>query len=262
MMTRPFSKRLAVAVVVAVVVIASANALGLSQRATARANPALPPIESRIALLYQGSFADEDSYRRLAILARNDGFTVVPFDSPRELVFRLPEARAVIVGGTVDDIKPLIASFSPRDIDALRRFIADGGRYLGICGGAYLVSRGWQDGDAFTKALSIIPAQTANFHDDPASKIIPVIWRGNKRMMFYQLGPSIAPDAASSPAVIATYGDGAIAAAKFSVGRGSVYVVGPHPEADATWVDNSTEHAERWRSTNDLAEEMLRDATR
>ena len=49
---------------------------------------------------------------------------------------------------------------------------------------------------------------------------------------------------------------------KFSMvtGDGKITLVGPHPEADETWIDYSVANGRKWSSTLDMAQEMMQEA--
>lgn len=121
-----------------------------------------------------------------------------------------------------------------RDRAAIRAFVADGGRYLGICMGGFLAEPGF---------FNIFPGRVDEYYSskgasvttaDPA--VIPVIWRGVCRPMYFQEGGYMVPKrTAGGIAVLARYTNGSIAALVSPYGRGKVGLCGPHPEAPAQW---------------------------
>ncbi|MGP3975906.1 BPL-N domain-containing protein [Streptomyces sp. 8N114] len=118
--------------------------------------------------------------------------------------------------------------------DPLRRWVRGGGRYLGFCLGGYLAGHSPGFGLLPGDTDAYIASKGASVHT-PADTVIPVRWRGRRRHMYFQDGPyfKLADKAAAS--VIATYDNGLSAAVLAPYGKGQVSVVGPHPEADATW---------------------------
>lgn len=118
--------------------------------------------------------------------------------------------------------------------DPLREWLHNGGRYLGICMGAYLAGRepGW----------GLLPGDTAEYVgsqgatvSSPSDTVVSVRWRGKPRHMYFQDGPYFVLNKGAKATVLATYDNGVPAAVVAPYGAGQVGVVGPHPEADASW---------------------------
>jgi len=117
----------------------------------------------------------------------------------------------------------------------IRNYVASGGRYLGFCMGGYLAGR--------TPGFQILPGDTDQFIASrgasvrtEADTIVNVHWRKQTRSMYFQDGPYFLLDpGASDVIVLATYNNNKIAALVAPYGQGKVGVVGPHPEATATW---------------------------
>lgn len=117
----------------------------------------------------------------------------------------------------------------------ITRFVKRGGRYLGICQGAYLA--GSMPGMGLLRPgntgqyIATIGASTKSTRDT----VIPVRWGKKRHPMFFQDGPYITTGSARGIKVLARYTNGRIAALTKRVGAGRVGVVGPHPEAPASW---------------------------
>lgn len=118
--------------------------------------------------------------------------------------------------------------------DTIRRFVADGGRYLGFCLGSYLAGA--------TPGFDLLPGDTDQYIgtsrasvDTDRGAIVEVSWRGHRRHLYFQDGPLFQFDADADVDILARYPNRAVAAAVTSFGRGRVGVVGPHPEASADW---------------------------
>jgi glutamine amidotransferase-like uncharacterized protein len=116
----------------------------------------------------------------------------------------------------------------------LREWLHNGGHYLGICMGAYLAGRdpGW----------GLLPCGTAEYVGSPGATVrstddtvVGVRWRGRRRHMYFQDGPYFVLNRHPNVQVLATYDTGQPAAVVAPYGSGRVGVVGPHPEADASW---------------------------
>jgi glutamine amidotransferase-like uncharacterized protein len=100
-----------------------------------------------------------------------------------------------------------------------------------ICIGDFLAQpgqfRGRVDEYYSSAGASVITA-------DPA--VIPVIWRGARRPMYFQDGGYMVPRRKSTGITVqGRYTNGAIAALVAPYGRGKVGLCGPHPEAPPEW---------------------------
>lgn len=120
---------------------------------------------------------------------------------------------------------------------AIRNYVASGGRYLGICMGAYLAGR--------TPGFRLLPGDTDQFITSRGASVrteadttVNVHWRGQLRPVYFQDGPFFLLDRrATDVIVLATYTNGKIAALVAPYGKGKVGVSGPHPEATSAWYD-------------------------
>lgn len=121
--------------------------------------------------------------------------------------------------------------------DWLKAHIAGGGRYVGICAGAYLTEE-WIDRDAGEKGLDIFPGRIDNYMKDKSAHYILTRWgrARTKRWIYFQDGPGMWPRPGADIDVLGVFDkDGSAAAAVFPYGKGKVGVVSPHPEADEEW---------------------------
>lgn len=213
-----------------------------------------------IALVYNGPASAEDCPEAVAVIAERAGLKVRFVSNVGELPRLLPGVAVFIIGGTVDDLHPLLREFTPVVTEALKGYLREGGRFYGICGGGFIVSTGWSEEGALVKALGIIPAATKVYRESAAAQIVPVRWRGTARPMYVKAGPSfqLTPNAAAPVEVVATYDDGSIAGLISAYGKGKLAVCGPHPEARASWIEEA-KNPETWVSSTELAVELLKD---
>lgn len=140
--------------------------------------------------------------------------------------------------GGGQDIPGALASLGDSRIDAIHDYVAHGGRYLGICMGAYLAS---------ASGLGLIPHELDSEVGRPGfpvttsdDAVVSVQWQGRKETIFYQDGPYLLRPA-KDPGfrTIATYANRDIAAARYTLGAGLVVLSGPHPEADDAWFEEA-----------------------
>ena len=215
-------------------------------------------VTKKYALIYNGPVSAADCPEAAAAIAESAGLKVRFLSDPGDLPRLLDEAAVFIIGGTEDELYPLLKAFTPKVTTALNDYLRKGGRYLGICGGGFLASTGWNEGATHMKGLGIIPAESSVFQDSFDAQILPVRWSGKTRPMFFKAGPDfrLAPSR-ETVHIVATYSDGSIAALMCSYGKGRVAVCGPHPEARRSWIDEVAGGG-AWIPSVDLAIAFLR----
>lgn len=194
-----------------------------------------------LALVYRGKAAPEECSEAVSALLRSSrhGFDV-RYVGPREEIPLTPAvlARATLYaqpgGGGLDPAYRRMRKYK----SPIRAFVAAGGRYLGFCLGGYLAGA--------TPGFGLLPGDTDQYiatwgatvtseHDTLAR----VHWRGRPRHMYFQDGPAfLLQPSARGVSVLARYPNDEIAALTAPFGRGTVGVVGPHPEAPIDWYDH------------------------
>lgn len=126
-----------------------------------------------------------------------------------------------------------------RHADSIRDYVLRGGRYLGICMGAY-----WADVDY----LNILPVdnrvvqyikQPNTDTRRPHAKACPVKWKGRFERMYFYDGACIT---GNNMDVVATYSNGDAMAAI----QGKVGMIGCHPESQQDWYDYYTWMPKHW----------------
>lgn len=151
-----------------------------------------------------------------------------------------PRDMVVIGGSEPDEYGELTVK---RDLvkagafEWLKRHIAGGGRYIGICAGAYLTEK-WIDEDAGESGLDVFPGRVDNYDKDKSTKFVRLRWLApaGERWVYFQDGPAFYPRPGAAVTVFGAFAqDGTAAAAVFPYGKGRVGVLSPHLEADAGW---------------------------
>ncbi|WP_241241097.1 BPL-N domain-containing protein [Burkholderia cenocepacia] len=192
-----------------------------------------------VALVYRGPAACDGCAETIARrLRESDQRFRVIYVGPAEKLKITPAALAgaalYVQPGGGQDIPGAAASIGRNERRAVRRYVANGGRYLGLCMGAYLAGA-----QGFGLVAGDIDAEV----DRPGSTlhgiadtVTPVVWRGKKRWIYFQDGARlpVAP-IGSGGIVLAIYPNKDIAAATYRYGKGRVGLAGPHPEADESW---------------------------
>jgi len=140
--------------------------------------------------------------------------------------------------GGGQDIPAALDSLGDARAEAIRGYVAKGGRYLGLCMGAYL---------ADDNNLGLIPQALDTEAGRPGFEVagiddaaVRVTWDGQPDSVFYQDGPYFPKASAAAPyRTLATYRNGDVAAARYAYQKGVVVLSGPHPEAGQEWFENA-----------------------
>lgn len=167
---------------------------------------------------------------------------------------KLPKGSIFVIAGTDDDLSPWAKGGSQEmtasSITAIQNWVKNGGRYLGICGGANVAPATYSDSGFSFKALDLAPVVSTNFKGDKGKEHIEnVVWKdGNTYGMYFQMGSYFTQHSSNEHFEITAnylastsplnHGTG-IAAVQYSYGNGKVLVSGVHPEATVNYWDNN-----------------------
>lgn len=115
--------------------------------------------------------------------------------------------------------------------DLIRQFVSKGGKYLGVCMGAYWAGKHYFDVLDGVDAVQYIK-QPGTETRRPHAKAIDVVWRGAQDKMFFYDGCALVGDTTKFT-TIATYANGdAMAIVQNNIG-----LIGCHPESEQFWYD-------------------------
>jgi glutamine amidotransferase-like uncharacterized protein len=190
-----------------------------------------------IALIYRGPASCNGCSETVAELLKNE-YEII-YAGPKEKVdvneVTLSTAKLYVQpgGGDLDEIWPHVRKYA----SPIRKYVKNGGRYLGICLGGYLAGTepGFDllPGSGQTDQYITSKGAVIKTEDDT---VVPLYWRGKLRHVYFQDGARFDLDLEAAPTeILAYYTNNRIAAAVQHVGQGRVGMVGPHPEADETW---------------------------
>jgi len=214
--------------------------------------------KERYALIYSGPSAGDGCPEAVAAVAKQAGLPVRYVEDLDEISDLLGRAAVLIIGGTTGDLEEFRRSFTPQTERAVKSYVRDGGRYWGICGGAYVAATQFGGNEGPVKALKLIPA-VARDHSDGEAKLESVRWRGKKCDLYLQGSPKfVITDREAAVEIIARFEDDSIAALQCAYGKGKVAVCGPHPEAKESWLTHDGLETKGWQPTRPLAVEMLK----
>jgi glutamine amidotransferase-like uncharacterized protein len=190
-----------------------------------------------IALIYRGSAVCDGCSESVAVLLQHK-YQIV-YAGPKEKVdvtaTTLSKAALYVQldGGGLDESWPYVRGYA----SSIRKYIKNGGRYLGICLGGYFA--GTEPG------FDLLPGsgQTDQYITSKGAVVtseidtaVPLLWRGKLRHVYFQDGALFELNSKAAPTeFLATYTNGKTAAAVQYSGKGRVGMVGLHPEADKEW---------------------------
>ena len=213
-------------------------------------------------LIYNGSVADADGVAKVTEMAKEQGYEVKYISNLSNLPEMLDGAKAFIIGGTEDDTDNLIKDLTEVQND-LKEYVENGGNYLGICGGAFVASKGSQWDDGYETGMGLVNIESFAYDKNNADpQIIPITWLGTQRTIYYQCGPAFAKKTIPANSEILAYYNNEkqdVAIFKTKIGSGTVIFCGPHPEADETWLDDDPEplNADTWTDTKDIFQHIF-----
>ena len=123
---------------------------------------------------------------------------------------------------------------------AVRKFVRQGGRYLGICMGAYWAGRHYLNILDSVDAVQYLKRPAADTRR-PHAKNMSINWRGQPDHMFWYDGCALVGDTTKFETV-ATYSNGdAMAIIQNRIG-----LIGCHPEAEQFWYDGYSWMRRHW----------------
>ena len=121
----------------------------------------------------------------------------------------------------------------------IRNFVSDGGRYLGICMGAYWAANHYLnllDGVKATHYLTRPDSCTRR----PHAKAMPVEWHGEPERMYFYDGCALHGDGEFD--TVATYSNGDAMAGY----QGRIGLIGCHPESTQHWYNQPRYIEKHW----------------
>lgn len=121
--------------------------------------------------------------------------------------------------------------FTRRTSNVVADFIARGGRYLGICMGAYWAGSRYFDVLEHVDAVQYIKRPDADIRRS-YSTVAPIVWNGSHHNMFFYDGCALIGDE-SKFNTIARYRNGD----PMAIIQNRIGIIGCHPEAEKFWFD-------------------------
>lgn len=134
---------------------------------------------------------------------------------------------------------------------SVKTFVTNGGKYLGICMGAYWAGSHYLNILDGIEAVQYITQPNTDTRR-PHAKDINIVWQGHPNRMFFYDGCALVGDT-NKFKTISTYTNGdAMAVVQNNIG-----LIGCHPEAELFWYDGYTWLRGKYVSKHDLLLEFV-----
>ena len=122
----------------------------------------------------------------------------------------------------------------------VRQFVAEGGKYLGICMGAYWAGSHYFNLLEGADAVQYYKQPTACTRR-PHTKAMPVTWNGRDEKMFFNDGCTFVGNSKKYETV-ATYSNGQ----PMAIIQNNLGLIGCHPESEQFWYDSYKRMVPHW----------------
>lgn len=132
----------------------------------------------------------------------------------------------------------------------IRKYVRKGGKYLGVCMGAYFTgSHYFNLLDSKIKYTQYIKRPNSTVNKTTPS-IVKVDWLGEEKEIYFHDGVafSFKKEPLNTVKIYATYKNGDIAAMIQPYGKGKIGVIGPHPEAQKWWFYSQSKIQNGWHN--------------
>jgi glutamine amidotransferase-like uncharacterized protein len=188
--------------------------------------------------IYKGPGACDGCPEALASVVQGLGHEV-EFVAPADLNSKLfSRIRLFVQPGGSDRLKDTLEVLSPESLTAIRDYVLGGGKFLGVCAGAYLAAQWTIDEKQKISGYNLLPGYVVDEEDDVTAKLKLIRWQNQTVPMYFQDGPNLDGFELADAEVWAYYADTGHKAALFAkAGKGFVGLLGPHPEATPDWFE-------------------------
>jgi glutamine amidotransferase-like uncharacterized protein len=146
----------------------------------------------------------------------------------------------LVFPGGIGDSHSMYRFFSRRTGNKVAKYIEDGGRYLGICMGAYWADQWYLDIIEDVRAVQYIKRPNADVRRSYGT-IAKVEWNGCKEDMYFYDGCALIGDE-SKFKTVARYANGD----PMAIIKGRVGLIGCHPEAPLYWYEKPWQYINKY----------------
>ena len=130
--------------------------------------------------------------------------------------------------------------------NSVKKFVTNGGKYLGICMGAYWAGSYYLNILDNVEVVQYITQPNTDTRR-PHAKDINIVWQGHPDRMFFYDGCALVGDTGKFT-TISTYANGD----PMAIIQGNVGLIGCHPEAEEFWYDSYTWLQGKYTSKHNL----------
>lgn len=217
------------------------------------------PKTKPYVLIYSGINTCEGCPEAIGLIAKKANLPVKYVSKPEKIPNLLNHAAIFAIGGTEDNIEQMRLAFSINIITAIQNYLKQGGRYLGICGGGFIAATSYMAEKNFkVNGLNIIPALAVDYSATSKPHLETIQWYGKTVVVYFQGGPKFILDKnTKNMNIIARYSNKDIAALEYLYGNGKVVVIGPHLEADKTWLEEDSIDTSHWKPSQELLVDLI-----
>jgi glutamine amidotransferase-like uncharacterized protein len=163
--------------------------------------------------------------------ALGDHYTIKTFDVEECMPTTFEGVDIVAFPGGIGEASSYDSFFRRKAQNAVADYVEGGGRYLGICMGAYWAGRHYFDLLDGVDAVQYIKQPNSDIKRSYGT-VAPVMWNGNPENIFFYDGCALVGDTSKFD-TIATYANGDAAA----IIQNRVGIMGPHPESQEYWFE-------------------------
>ena len=142
--------------------------------------------------------------------------------------------------GGIGDSDSCYKLFTRRTGNRIAKFIEDGGRYLGICMGAYWADQWYFDIIEDVRAVQYIKRPNADIRRSYGT-VASVDWKGQQEKMYFYDGCALIGDE-SQFKTIARYANGD----PMAIIKGRIGLIGCHPEAQLYWYEKPWQYINKY----------------
>ena len=165
------------------------------------------------------------------IRALSPNYEIKTFTILDDLDEVLSDADAVFFPGGIGDSDSYFDLFTRTKANKIADFISRGGRYIGVCMGAYWASSRYFDLLDEVEAVQYIKQQSATVKRSYGT-VAFVFWNDLPYNMFFYDGCTYVGDGKYE--TVATYADGL----PMAIIQGNVGIIGCHPESEEFWYED------------------------
>ncbi len=184
-------------------------------------------MKSRIAIFRHDPEASQDCVDGM-VEALSGEFQITTFDEEDMKGDPLKDVDIVAFPGGIGDAARYYDFFKRRDGNEIDRFVSSGGKYLGICMGAY-----WAGRDYFDLLDGLDPVQYIKSDSADVKRSYPTVakvtWGNREEKMFFYDGCTFVGNGRCQ--LVARYANGL----PMAIIQGRVGLIGCHPESQEKW---------------------------